>query len=805
MYSMHMKWLVWLFFCTPLWSQQYFTISGYMRDSSSDERLVYAHIYEKRSQVGTTTNGFGFYSITLPAGKVHLEYSYIGYLPEERTFTLRRDTQIDIWLTNSAVLKEVEVRAKRIDDIVEKPQMSEINVPVHIVNSLPAFLGEVDVLRAVQLLPGVIGGNELQTGIHVRGGSPDQNLYLIDGVPVYHVSHLLGLFSIFNPDALSRINLIKGAYPARYGGRLSSVLEVYLKDGHAYDHKASGSIGLLSSQLTLNGPIEKGKSTYLISARRTFTDLLFLPIWETINLSSSESKIYPRNHFYDFYFKTNYTLDKRNKLYFSLYSGKDRYGLRIKYIDLSKVSAEYDLSWGNTLFVLRWNYQLNPRVFSNVSATYTTYDLNTFLGFNIAWFSFDSQDRALYEEFTIKYGSGIRDLGLHWDVQYNPHPNHDIRSGVSVIHHRYIPTEIKVKRTWEQGNTSGTTIDTTIGPPRQSSFELNAYVEDDIRWKQFRFNTGMRFTLYNVPNKWYYSVEPRLSGRLLLPRKWSLKLSYAQTTQYINLLTSGAYSLPTDIWVPSTARIRPQRAWQVAAGVAKIWQRTYEFSIEAYYKRMKNILDYVPGLSYGDDIFVDWQKIVMQGNGESYGLELFLQKKYGDLTGWMSYTLAWNYRQFDQINGGRPFPYDFDRRHDFTILLNYKLSKRWAITSSWFYGTGYPITLPKHKFSIFSPIVHEYTLSPFVLMVTPESINNFRLPAHHRLDLSIQYLWQRKWWTHKFILGVINAYIHPNPVYLTSDIDFAGFDNQGNPIYDIQYTQISLLPLVPFFTYQFEF
>jgi len=444
-------------------------------------------------------------------------------------------------------------------------------------------------------------------------------------------------------------------------------------------------------------------------------------------------------------------------------------------------------------------------MFSNVSATYTTYKLNNLIQLQTVRYNYDTDHRDLYEKISLKYGSGIRDLGLHWDVQYNPLPNHDIRTGVSLIHHQYNPSEVKIKWTNEIGDTTNIVIDTTLGPPHQNSFELNAYVEDDIRWRQFRLNTGLRFTLYRVPDKWYYSIEPRLSGRLLLPKRWSLKLSYAQTTQYINLLTSGAYSLPTDIWVPSTARIRPQRAWQVAAGLAKIWQRTYEFSLEAYYKRMKNVLEYRPGYGLYSDIFQDWQDIVMQGNGEAYGIELFLQKKYGSLTGWVSYTLSWNFRQFEQLNSGRPYPYDFDRRHDFSILLNYKLTNKWSLSSSWFYGTGYPVSLPTQQFSILSTILHEYPLEPFVIQVSPESKNNFRLPAHHRLDFSIQYRWDRKWWTHKFIVGVLNAYMHPNPVFLNVSVYLVDIDEKLNPIYDFKYEQISLLPLVPFFTYQFNF
>ncbi len=766
---------------------QKFTISGYIRDAASGEPLISANVFDHLNSAGAVTNTYGFYSLTLPADSVRLSFSYIGYDAEHLSFFLKGDTTLNVSLSGAVVLEEVEVVATRGGGrIEERTQMSQAEIPVEQIKRVPALLGEVDVLKALQLLPGVQSGGEGQNGLYVRGGSPDQNLVLLDGVPVYNVSHLLGIFSVFNADAIKNVTLTKGGFPARYGGRLSSVLEINMKEGNLQEFHGEGAIGLISSKLALEGPIVKDKTSFLVSGRRTYADLIFGPIIRANQEAGADLKV--RLFFYDVNAKLQHKINENHRLYLSGYFGSDVFGNKYKE---EGSSFEGGIDWGNIISALRWNWQLSNKLFANTTLTYSRYRIDILA-------AFEDSFEGVKEAYSAKYFSGIEDLAARVDFDFIPSPNHYIRFGASATNHTYEPGALALNAEFEEEK-----FDTLVGSQDAFSNEFALYLEDDMQFGALKANLGVHASGFSVDGKFYSSLQPRLGLRYLLDNKLALKGSFSTMAQYINLLTSESFSLPTDLWVPSTARIKPQQSWQAALGAARTFGDSYEISLEAYYKQMHNVLSYKEGASFLFGLENDWQDKVTQGDGESYGLEVFVQKKKGRFSGWLGYTLSWNWRQFDEINGGKRFPFRYDRRHDFSVVLNYDVDERISFSAAWVYGTGNAVSLPTFRYP--------YELNgapPFLDFSEVESggqKNAFRMSDYHRLDLSMEIKKKKKNWERKWVLGAYNAYYHRNPYYMTLDKEYTFDPETGKTAVKRSFREVSILPLIPSISYQFKF
>jgi len=769
-----------------------YTLGGYIEDASSSERLIGATVYDRVSTLGTTTNEYGFFSLTLPAGEVDLLISYVGYQEKLVQLSLEKDISVVYALGNSIIFDEIVITAEEEKAIQEKTQMSQMSVPVKQLKAMPVILGETDILKSLQLLPGVQSGGEAQTGLYVRGGSPDQNLVLLDGVPIYNVSHLLGLFSVFNADAIKTVTLTKGGFPARYGGRLSSILDIRMKEGNLNEFHGEGSIGLISSRLTLEGPINKGKTSFLISGRRTYADLIAKPFIKNDNGARK-----PKLHFYDLNGKIQHKISDKHRIYLSGYLGSDDFGFEDK-SDFNRDLGE--ISWGNYISSLRWNWEVTPKLFVNTTATLSNYDIDIFA--QSAEISGDQE-----QTFSAKYLSGIRDFGGKIDVDFIPNPKHYIKAGFSGINHTYKPGAVTINEI-----SIASELDTLLGEKPVVSTELDAYIEDDITIGNLKVNLGLHASVFNTDSTTYASLQPRLGLRYKFNKGISFKASYSEMTQFINLLTNESLSLPTDLWVPSTASIKPQRSKLYAAGLATTIKGDYEVSLEGYYKTMTDVISYKEGASFIFGLEDSWQDKVTQGDGESYGVELFVQKNKGRLTGWIGYTLSWNWRQFDDINNGDRFPFRFDRRHDIAIVGSYRLSDKISMAANWTYGTGNAITIntkevPSNFFSDQFPsgngsIVNElYIYGP----ETSAKKNAYRMSDFHRLDLSITFHKKKKNFERSWVIGIYNTYGRKNPFLLTSENEFS-VDDRGNFINEGKvFKEVSILRFIPSVSYNFKF
>ena len=798
-------------FTTTLSAQQKYTISGYMSDGSTGEKLIGANIFEKNHLQGNVSNTFGFYSLTLPAGAVDLEVSYIGYGNQTLSFDMQRDTVINFDFSTALELETVVVQADKQYRIEEDAQMSRMEIPIEQIKKIPALLGENDVLKALQLLPGVQSGGEGQSGLYVRGGSPDQNLVLLDGVPVYNVSHVLGIFSVFNADAIKNVTLTKGGFPARYGGRLSSVLEINMKEGNMKEFHGEGSIGTISSKLTLEGPIIKDKMSFIVSARRTYIDLIakpFIALANNANQSQGfDEKFGLKLYFYDLNAKLNYKINDKHRLYLSAYSGADVFGVNYEYSNGSGTDTEQfsgGLDWGNVISSFRWNYKINNKLFANTTLNYSNYNIDIPTTFSSTYEN--NTGESIMESVSVNYRSGIKDFSGKVDFDYIPNPNNYIRFGANLTHHTYTPGVVSFEAEFEDAN-----IDTLLGDNVTESYETAIYVEDEISLGKLKANVGLHFSMFNVEGETYTSLQPRIGLRYLLPRDVALKASFSTMTQFINLLTSEALSLPTDLWVPSTARVKPQESWQAALGVAKTFDDKYEFSVEAYYKQMNNVISFKEGSSFAFGFEEDWQNKITQGDGEAYGVELFLQKKTGKTTGWIGYTLSWNNRTFEEINGGKTFPFRYDRRHDISIVALHQFNERVSLSAAWIFGTGNAFTLPRFRYPYDQST---FTFTDYNGQQTSETVtsdveslgkkNNFRMTNYHRLDISLELSKQKKRVLRTWVFGVYNTYFHSNPYFVIPRTIFST-DSDGNSISERVYSEVSILPIIPSVSYKIKF
>lgn len=788
-----------------------FTISGYVADGESSETLIGANVSERLRRTGTATNSFGFYTLTLPEGDVRLHVSYLGYDLFSSSFVLQKDTVLNISLRANNRLAEVVVLSDKKEAGIEATGMGSHDIPMTQVRHTPAILGEADVLKTVQLMPGVQAGMEGFSGLYVRGGGADQNLVMLDGIPIYNADHLLGVFSIFTPEAVKKVTLFKSSFPARYGGRLSSIVDVRTNDGDLKNYHGTLSLGALTSKLHLEGPLQKDRTSFSLSARSTYT--AFLP-----NLVSNDDGKY-NYYFYDLNAKLTHRFNDRSRLYAGFYNGKDHYHYdsddTYTYGDgqpeeLRQETAidKNHLNWGNTLATLRWNYVFGNRLFANMTLSYNNYRM--LMRNTLNEVSSQGSRRTVYE-YTSDYRSGIRDYGARLDFDYTPVPAHHIKFGAEYLYHIFRP-EALTSKVKEDGVATQPqdTVYGHAGSGRLYGHEVSVYAEDNFDLgEHLDLDLGVRLSLFHTQGKSYWSAQPRVSVRYRLGGGFSLKAAYSQMEQYVHQLSSAALIMPTDLWVPITRQIRPMHARQYSLGGYFGGLSGWEFSVEAYYKHLDNVLEYQDGVSFFGSS-VNWQDKVEMGEGRSCGLELLAQKTVGRTTGWLAYTLSKTERRFadGSINGGAWFPYKYDRRHNISLCLNHKFSDRIDVGATWVFSTGGTATIPEGQTVIVYP---DGSISQTDYI---SQRNNYRLPASHRLNVGINFNRKTKHGERTWNISLYNAYnaMNPNLVYAqrvsTSWSYYPDESGVGVGAYGDTKTalkKLTLLPCIPSVSYTYRF
>ena len=774
--------------CSRAYAQEH-TISGYVEDKSSGERIPDVGLYFLELERGTTTNQYGFYSLATAAGQVRFIVSHVGYESQEFDIVLRQDTTLNISLVPRVFrLEDIEIVAhpsRAVDDI----QMSEHNIEIAQIESLPVLLGEPDIQKVLQLLPGVQSGQEGSSGLYVRGGREDQNLILLDGLPVYNPSHIFGFFSVFPAQAMKSVKLLKGGFPARYGGRLSSVVDYTMKEGNLKRFGGEAAVGIVSSRGLIEGPIKKDRASFLLSGRRSFIDLLLRPF--------RDSQEWTSGYFYDLHFKANYIVSDRDRLYLSAYAGRDllvhEYNPQDPYT--LNENQRTGTGWGNRLAALRWNRIVNDRTFANILVGMTAYryDLEHTRSFS----SPDTPSVTLENAWR----SGIVDGTAKLDIEYNAGSRHYLRFGAEGIWHRVQPGRTRILT---EGEEEEQEIDFTRFPTgRLESGTIAAYLEDELLLhRRVRVNVGLRASGYLVDGGPYWSVEPRLSASVRLSGRMAAKASAVTMQQYIHLLADGGARLPNDLWIPSTGRIRPQRGQQLAGGL--VWSSLsgrYELSIEAYWRRMQRLLEYETNANAAASAVLNWAELVEEGSGHARGLEVFAQKKTGRWTGWLGYTLSKSTRTFENLNGGDTFPDGFDRRHDISLVGQYRITNGVELAGTWVYGSGYPVWLPLGRYlGDDTGILYRY---PTVL-VDFGPLNSSRAPNYHRLDLGIHFKKTRSWAVRTISAGVYNSYGRRNPFYIYAKLTGPDGGSASIPV-PVEVKRVTLFRWIPSLSYQLQF
>jgi len=756
-----------LFIATSIATAQDFTISGNLRDANTGEELLYGTVYVEGTTKGATTNLYGFYSLTLPKGNYELSYSYIGY--EKTTIEIKLDQDItkDIELeTSTDKLEEVVIMAKSENENVTNTEVSVLRINPKEIKKIPVIFGEQDIVKTIQLLPGVSANSEGGSGFFVRGGNADQNLILLDEAPLYNASHLLGFFSVFNSDAIKDVKLYKGGIPAQYGGRASSVMDVRMRDGNMKEWDLSGGLGLISSRLTVEGPIKKDEGSIIVSGRRTYADIVAKPFLE----DSDDLSLY----FYDLNLKANYKLGDKDRIYVSGYLGRDILG-----------TETFGFDWGNRTFTGRWNHIFSNKLFSNTSFIYSEYD-----------YGFDIENGGS----DINLNAGIYDYNLKQDYNYYLNNNNEISFGWQGIYHQFLPytfsfdgeirstaqerkalegglylaNQQKVSNKLELNYGVRLTSFSNIGAYTEKTFDEEGTVES-----QTAYNNG---DFYNN----YFNFEPRFAATYLLNSKSSVKLSYNRNTQYLQLLSNSTAGSPTDLWIPSSPTVQPTLADQVAVGYFNNFDNNnYKFSVETYYKNLQNSADYKDGAEiFGND---NIESELVLGKGRAYGSEFLLEKTKGKLTGWLSYTLSKSERQFDEINDGAWFSARQDRTHDISIVGIYEVTPRLSLSTSWVYNTGDAVTFPTGKYFIDGNLVNLYS-----------DRNGDRMPDYHRLDLgaTLKLNTRKESNSSELNLSLYNAYNRLNAYTITFDENQAG---------TTEATRLALFGIVPSLTWNFKF
>lgn len=754
---------------------QSFTLSGYLYETGG-ETLIGANVYVKDNPVkGTVTNAYGFYSLSLPQGKYTIVFSYLGYEEVEKTVDLsKEDQEINLTLSAGTTLDEIVVTAEEEDENVAETSMGTVELTTDKVKKLPAIFGEVDVLKTLQLLPGVQSAGEGSSGFYVRGGGPDQNLVLLDEAVVYNSGHMLGFFSVFNPDAIKNTTLIKGGMPANYGGRLSSVVDIQMREGDNEKFRVDGGIGLVASRFTVQGPIKKEQSSFLLSGRRTYILDLAQPAISNTDFAGTNY------YFYDFNAKVNHRFSEKDRLFLSGYFGRDVLKFQQKGSDF-----RFDLPYGNTTATLRWNHLFNNRLFFNLSAIYNEYDFG---------FSGGQGD------FSVDVFSGVRDYNLKLDFDFFPAPEHSLKFGAAYTYHRLTP-QVAEARSGDEVFTNGL----------ESRFanEWGLFVLDD--WKispRLAINYGIRLsaftqlgpytstfdgTIYerNQAIKTYINPEPRLSMRYQINAASSLKAGVTRTAQYLHLVSNSTSTLPTDVWVSSSELVKPQTGIQYALGYFRNFKdNAWEASIEVYYKDLENQIDYRE--SYVNNPSDDLEQQFVFGDGRAYGAEFFVNKRKGRLTGWIGYTISRTERTFPDINEGRTYRAVYDRPHDLSVVASYELNPKWTFSGVFVYGSGQAFTPLRSLYLIENSLVQDYA---------PR--NSSRLQPYNRFDLSAIYVpkpTSEKRFKSSWAFSIYNMYNRQNPFFVYYDLNV----DQAAGTAEARALKVSLFPIIPSITWNFS-
>ena len=757
-----------------LLAQAKHTITGSVRAKSTGESILRASITVVGQHIGVTTNDYGFYSLTLPDGKYSLLITAVGRQPQTVDIILAGNMQLPTLLEEQgSQLQDVTVTARAKGRSIQSAQMGVEHITTKEIKNIPVLFGERDVMKTLQLLPGVKAAAEGNSGLNVRGEATDQNLILLDEAPVYNASHLLGFFSTFNSDAIKDVTLYKGDMPAQYGGRLSSVLDVRMNDGNNQDFHVNGGVGLISAKLNAEGPIEKGQSSFLISGRRTYADMF-------LKLSGDSTKNKNSLYFYDLNAKLNFTLSRRDKLYISGYFGRD---------NLSSADI-FGINWGNATATVRWNHTFGPRLFSNTSLIYSNYDYKMKFSNNGSQFG---------------VVSGLRDFNFKEELQYYLNPRNNVRMGVNAIYHTLNPGVLN------SGGPKSGVNDTSF--QKRYALESSAFISND--WKateKLNVSYGARVTAFSALGKGdfytvnaagqvtdtlhnkdgqivktYFTPEVRLSFSYQLGGASSIKASYAGNTQNMHLLSTSSAGFPTDRWVVSNNMIKPERSHQVSLGYYKnLDEDKYEVTVETYYKALENQIDYRDGANVVSTGTIETE--LLYGKGRAYGIEGLLRKKTGRLTGWIGYTYSKSQKKIDGINNGDWYNAVQDRPHDISIVGMYKLNNKWMLSATWVYNTGNAVSFPSGKYRADGRTVYYYS-----------ERNGYRMPAYHRLDLGATVqLKQKKHFSSELAFGLYNAYARNNAFIITFR------DNKEDPG-KTEAVQTTLFSIVPFISYNFKF
>ena len=768
---------------------QSFTVSGRVTDAVTGEYILGANVLDVAQGKGASTNMYGFFSLTFPSQPTELRCTFIGYAPESKAFDGQTNAEWNVELTPQSVEVEAAEVLGSAGQNTSSTDLGKAEVTVATIQRLPALMGEVDVLKAIQMLPGIQSAGEGNSGYYVRGGGPDQNLLLLDNAAIYNASHLFGFFSVFNADAISSVEIYKGSMPARFGGRVSSVLDLGLKEGNRKELKGSGGIGLISSRLTLEGPVLKGKSSFIVSGRRTYIDVLTRPYVETTEAAGSGY------FFYDLNAKYNHRFSDRDEVFVSSYFGRDVFSF-----NSADAGFGASIPWGNAMVSTRWNHVMNDKLFLNVNASYSNYE-----------FAFESGQ----DDFQFGFNSGVVDWTQKAQLSWYPNLRHEVRGGLDHVFHEFVPTSFFFR----QGDTEFDFGEATVA----YSHESGAYLEDifDVT-DAFRINAGIRSSDFRhvgpftriVPGesilspadtvqygngdlvKRYGGWEPRMSARLKTGPRSSVKAGWSINYQYVHLASLSATTTPTDVWVPSSDLVPPQRGRQVNAGyfVDLGPNREWECSVELYHKDLDNLVEYAENTRPDQNIGTNPDNNLVFGQGTSYGAEFFMKRKFGELNGWVGYTWSKTDRQFDDLNQGDPFPAKFDRRHDLSVVVDWTPNKRWNFGAIFVYATGNTLTLP----------IQRYFLEGFVTDVYG-SRNGYRMVPYHRADVSATFFPKKndtdRTVDRRWVFSVYNLYNRANPYFLF-------FDNEGDLLegtLEIQAKQVSLFPILPSVSWNFAF
>ncbi len=774
-----------------------YTISGFIEDGKTGERLIAANIFTSDFKALTSSNNYGFYSITLEKGTVELIFSYLGYKRVTKQLYLDKDIELDVALEEpNLVLDEIVVLPDNIDSI---PSITSLNKSL--VDKMPAIGGERDMIRATHFLPGVQTGADGIGGIYVRGGNTDQNLILLDGVPVYNPYHLLGLISVFNNNVISHTNLIKGNFPARYGGRLSSVLDIRTREGNSKNFNLETGINLFDANVVFEGPIVKDKASFMITARQSILNAYIIPFTRKYRERQNQHGGSAYN-FYDINAKFNFSVSEKDKVYVSLYNGQDRFNDEVKLtyadssIDISKFQLQ-DLNWGNSIGSIRWNHVYNNKLFSNTNITYSSYNFRSRESVELVETRFPSDPSpptTSEQRFFSRYSSYIQDYAAYTNFDYVPSQQHYLKFGAGFIRHDFQPgvfvREIETQDAAFVGDLDilDTPSDTLIEKSKNWNNEFFVYLEDE--WKpipQLEFNLGLRTSGFHVQGHTYQNLEPRLSGKFHATKNLNFFAAWSNMTQYLHFLSRSSFVFPTDLWVPSTRTIAPQKAWQVSGGLELKPAKNWFFSGEVYYKEMNNLIEFQEASSILRINAENWEENVTVGRGWAYGSEFMLEQKSSIFSSWIAYTLSWTKRHFEGLNQGNVFPFRYDRRHNLKASFLYNLSrkqpKKVQLSANWAFGSGTAYTLPVSEF--------EAAVDTLTFL---EPRNSRRLRHYHRLDFSVNINIYKKWGKQMLKFGVYNIYNRRNPLYRRLG---------RNPNDPSQRTllEANIFPIFPFFSY----